>query len=253
MIRRSDIEYKRINSLRDSYEKRYAMLIRALLKRQFYGVANNITEGNYTDPSLAPVQDDDMMKIMKSLYSVVGVAFARDTFRNRKAEGDELIDYWAQYMMEYASTRAGRKIVSITRLTREQIRNIVGKAVDYSAAEGWGMDRTARFIRNTLKEQGEEIARWRALRIARTEVLTASNEGSLKAAKDLGVPMEKIWTAVTDQRTRDVHYMMNNVAVPLAEDFILPDGAIMDKPGDERGGPGNTINCRCGLTYRVIR
>lgn len=254
MIPHSEIEYKRVNSLRSGYERKYAMLIRALLNRQFKAVASAVTESNYSQPPVSVINDRDMAKLFTSLYSAVGVQFARDTYRNRKAQGnEEIIDHWEQYMREYAMSKAGARIVSINNVTKEQIRRITGSVVEVATAEGLGTAETARRLRDALKAQGEEINRWRALRIARTEVMTASNAGSLRGAKDLNVPMDKIWIATMDQRTRDVHAAMNNVAVDINDDFELIDGAKMDGPGDDAGGPGNVINCRCTIAYKVKR
>lgn len=246
----SEIEYKRVNLLRSNFERKYALLFRTLLNRQFKAVAAKITEGNYTEPPLSVIDDKDMEKLFISLYQTVGTQFATSTYRTRKARSDEeLEDKWMQYMKEYATTKAGKRIVSITSMTKEQILRIIGAAVDRATEEGLGAAETARNIRKALKAEGEVINGWRALRIARTEVMTASNAGSLQGAKDLGMPMDKIWIATMDQRTRDTHLAMNNVSVDINEKFS--NG--MDGPGDPEGGAGEVINCRCTLTYRLRR
>lgn len=254
MIPRTEIEYKRVNSLRSGYERKYAMLLRALLNRQFKAVASAVTESNYSQPPVSVINDRDMEKLFVSLYQSVGVMFARETYQNRKAKGDEeILDRWEQYMRDYARTKAGARITSINGVTKDQVRRIVGSVVDAATEEGLGTAETARRIRSALKAEGEVINGWRSLRIARTEVMTASNAGSLRGAKDLGMPMDKIWIATMDQRTRDNHATMNNVAVDINDSFKLDDGAEMDGPGDDMGGASNVVNCRCTVAYRIKR
>ena len=245
----SEIEYKRVNLLRQNYERKYALLFGKLLNRQFKAVADRVTGSNYSEPPVY-VNDKDMEKLFVALYSNVGTDFARQTYKTTKAKGDdEMIDHWMQYMAEYARTKAGERVKSITSMTKEQIRRIIGAALDAATEEGLGAEETARKIRTALKAEGEAMNTWRALRIARTEVMTASNAGSLQGAKDLQMPMDKIWIATLDDRTRDSHAVMNNVAVDINEKF---DNG-MDCPGDPAGGPGEVINCRCTVAYKMRR
>ena len=247
----NEILYKRSNLMRGSWERKYALLLRALLNRQFRAVAKGISESNYTDPSLAAVKDEDIEKVFVNLYQVVGTEFARDAYKQKKAwEDDEALeDRWEQYMRDYAKRKAGARIVSITTMTKEQIRRIIGAIVDQATADGLGAAETARLIKKELIAQGEAINTWRSLRIARTEVMTASNTGSLQGAKDLGVPMDKIWIATLDERTRDSHAAMNGDRVDINEKF---DNG-MDGPGDPAGGASEVVNCRCSIAFSVKR
>lgn len=246
----TEIEYKRVNLLRSTFERKYSMLFAKLLNTQFRSVASKINETNYTEPPLSVIKQEDTEKLFVSLYKTVGSHFASQTYRTRKAwTEEELVDKWTEYMKEYAKKKAGERIVSITAMTKEQIMRIVGAAIDAATEDGLGAAETAANIRKALKAEGEVINGWRALRIARTEVMTASNAGSLEGAKTLGVPMDKIWIATLDERTRDTHAAMNNATVDINEKFS--NG--MDQPGDPAGGAGEVINCRCTIAYKVKR
>jgi len=152
-------------------------------------------------------------------------------------------------MKDYARRKAGERIVSITALTKQQIMKIIGAAVEQATNDGLGAAETARIIKKALIAQGEAMNTYRSLRIARTEVMTASNAGSLQGAKDLGVPMDKIWIATLDERTRDSHVIMNSERTDINENFS--NG--MSCPGDPAGGAEEVINCRCTIAYSVRR
>jgi len=255
MIRPSEIEYKRVNQIRAGYERKYKYLFDALLMKQFRDVAAKVTADNLTPDVSTIVKQDDTQKLFVNLYQVVGVDFARQTYKTRKAETD-LVDSWEQYMKRYAATQAGARIVSITKVTKEQLQRIMKAVIEQAVEDGLGSAETARILKRAITAQGEQINTWRALRIARTEVMTASNQGSLKGAMDLGVPTNKIWVATIDDRTRDSHIEMANTEIDIMEDFVLPSGAKMNGPGDPSVGdkyPEEVINCRCALTYRVRR
>jgi len=94
--------------------------------------------------------------------------------------------------------------------------------------------------------QGTEREEWfRARRIARTEVVGASNMAGLFGMEQAGVPY-KTWASMEDEFVRDSHASMNGVTIPIDEDFIV-DGKSMSGPGDADGGPEEICNCRCTL------
>lgn len=255
MIESYDIMAKRVNLLRDNFESRYKWLIRALLNKQFADVADRITaETIHSDPT-SIIKEDDLEKLFVNLYTTVGVSFARDSYGNKKAQSDEeLIDYWENYMRNYSRTKAGDRIVSITSVTKDQIRRIIGGVIDDATVNGWGAEETARNIRKALSSEGQAINRWRALRIARTEIGTASSAGSLSGIKALNMPFEKIWIHAGPARSgkeRPEHAALHKTAID--GEALFPLGAGMESPHDPAGGADQVINCRCTMTYRLKR
>lgn len=94
------------------------------------------------------------------------------------------------------------------------------------------------------------VAENRAVTIARTEVVSASNAGSYAGVDALGKygPAKKVWLATVDSRTREAHMDADGQTVGLDEPFIV-DGEELEFPGDPAGSAGNVINCRCTLIY----
>lgn len=94
------------------------------------------------------------------------------------------------------------------------------------------------------------IESWQAERIARTEVVSASNKGNLTAYQDASGVTGKKWLATDDNRTRPTHNHADNQIVLLGQPFIVGDHQAM-YPGDPSLPPGERINCRCGLAPHV--
>lgn len=82
--------------------------------------------------------------------------------------------------------------------------------------------------------------------IARTEVLSSNNAGTLYGYKQSGVVEQKEWLATLDGRTRDAHSAVNGEQVDVDEMFEV-DGEELEYPGDPNGSAENIINCRCTI------
>jgi hypothetical protein len=156
-------------------------------------------------------------------------------------------------MFDYVDTKCGVKIAASTRSWYADIERITKSATATAVDQGLGALDLARLI---SKEQGE-MEKWRALRIARTEVVGASNQGSYLAADSTGLPMFKVWLSSgapgPSGFMRDDHEEMGQRGerVPLHEPFIMPDGKDIMFPGDASAPAEHVINCRCSVAYET--
>ena len=96
-----------------------------------------------------------------------------------------------------------------------------------------------------------------SIRTARTLVNAAENEGRYDRAVEMeedGIITQKVWSAVGDQNTRDLHLEMDGQTVDVDEPFIDADGNEMMFPGDSSMGadPGTLYNCRCSYETKVV-
>lgn len=113
-----------------------------------------------------------------------------------------------------------------------------------------------------IQERVEKVFRFsdsvRSERIARTEMQSATNRGAVEAYKQSHVVEGKMWLAILDDRTRDGdpppydHVSAHKQVMPLEAQFEV-SGEMLDAPGDDRGSPGNIINCRCAVAPIVRR
>ena len=85
----------------------------------------------------------------------------------------------------------------------------------------------------------------RSKRIARTEVIGATNDGQLSAYGEAGMKGKK-WLTARDEKVRASHQIDGQV-VPITESFTTGDGNRLNYPGDRSTGApaGDIINCRC--------
>lgn len=93
---------------------------------------------------------------------------------------------------------------------------------------------------------------WRddAALIARNEAVALYNATRLAAAeleeRDTGIPLDKTWMALNDDRTRATHRHADGQRVPIGTPFTV-GGAQLSRPGDPDGPPEEVIGCRCVL------
>lgn len=83
-------------------------------------------------------------------------------------------------------------------------------------------------------------------RYARTAMTGAQNAGRIERmqeAREMGIRVKKKWLATLDSRTRDSHAAMDGETRDIDEKFS--NGLLY--PGDPKGDPAETWNCRCTL------
>lgn len=102
-------------------------------------------------------------------------------------------------------------------------------------------------LSNRIKNM-PEFSMKRATVVARTEVISSSNAGTLEGYKESGVVIGKEWDSHEDERTRKYHIEADGQRVKLDDPFIV-DGDLLDYPGDNShdAKASNVIQCRCTL------
>ena len=101
-------------------------------------------------------------------------------------------------------------------------------------------------IASDLQVHMSGMNRSSAVRAARTAITGAQNAGrmdSYAAADKMGIKMRKRWIATKDGRTRHSHRRLDGQTIEWDKEFS--NGCRY--PGDPRGKPGETYNCRCSL------
>jgi hypothetical protein len=165
------------------------------------------------------------------VYVRVGQAFAKeqgDEFKSThgyRVKDAPTASVSRDYIEAWVARECGERIVGITATTQRLMQSIVKRSVD----EGLSIDRTQAFIRTEFAA----MSRVRAERIARTEIVSASNMGSQLAAESTGLTLVKEWLATRDGRTREDHAEADGQTVPLNEMFIVGGEAMM-QPGDPK-------------------
>jgi hypothetical protein len=211
--------------------------------RHWSDVTNTADMTQYFDLSPTPIAE-----AFDSVYVRVGEAFAKETFVGLKSHfGYQVKDIemspFDEALRAWVATYAGERIVGITSTTQAMIQKLLQQAID----EGMGVAKAQALIRSEFTT----MSRLRAERIARTEIVSASNLGSIEAARSTGLTLQKSWLSTRDARTREAHASVDGQLAEL-EGYFIVDGEQLSYPGDINGSAGNVINCRCTVTYTEI-
>lgn len=98
--------------------------------------------------------------------------------------------------------------------------------------------------------EAAQLSKPRAKVTARTEVVSASNAGSLETVRALGFVGIKEWLTTHDSRTRPTHVSAGGQRVDLSAPFQV-GATYLDFPGDPSGPADEVINCRCSMAFDV--
>ena len=122
----------------------------------------------------------------------------------------------------------------------------VNRAVTQGIIQGESIQQIADRLSNKLVSSNKD----KMLTFARTAMTGAQNSGrltSMKAAKDLGIDLEKEWMATLDSHTRDSHADIDGERVPVDSKFS--NG--LEYPGEPGGMPAEVYNCRCTMVSNI--
>jgi len=245
------LEWKRIDRQRSVYSNYAKNALQQALDTQLNNYINNLSSVAL-DVNIELVSTDVIQNAIEKVYSKVMGDFAKDSYNeyiliNKKTEFN-----WIETILNWVQVNLGGIVNSINFFTKRRITEQVQIAVQ----EGWSIQQ----LRDKLKKD-YAFSENRAQMIARTEIIRASNAGSLLGAIETGIPMLKYWLATRDDRTRGQkpsdkfdHYSMlerEKIGVSLDQPFNV-SGEFLMYPGDPDGSAGNTINCRCALRYEVL-
>lgn len=239
-------EYKR-----NKYARSAKAEIRRVLNGYLADYMHRIsTAQNYGDLLTAAQTEPDhvpMIAALAKIYRRVGADFAKMTIKDvnaKKSAPDPIkIDFWEEFFVQFARTKLGQKITWITNTTKEVYIATVQRVVEQAGRDGLSIWNTAKQIQREIGYSNQ----YRAERIARTEIIKASNLGTLEGGKNAGIPTRKEWLPIVDSNSREDHAAMAG-SPPIDNDQPFNVGGVeMMYPGDEAGGAEHVINCRCAL------
>lgn len=130
-------------------------------------------------------------------------------------------------------------------LIMDSLKKEIANSLAIGVEAGEGIPELKKRIQHSyagFKDEG-----WKATRIARTEVIPASNQGALEAYKQSGLRLKKGWLSSHLPDARDEHLLMENrKPIPVDRDFVLPSGATCATPG-QTGDAAEDCNCACSV------
>jgi HK97 family phage portal protein len=197
-------------------------------------------------------QEDEWHTVYKRIVVPVAEDFARHTLQSIKAEGYDAwevkfeLDIFTSTVLKWLTTEGAKRVVAVLDTTKDSIRKELATGV----AAGEGIYQ----LTKRLTAMYNDFSMVRAERIARTEVISASNLGSQIAAKATNLPLWKEWIATKDDRVRDAHWEANGQKQKIDVPYTVMGEKLMF-PGDGSLGASasNLIQCRCVESYVVRR
>lgn len=109
------------------------------------------------------------------------------------------------------------------------------------AGKNW-RDRITEYLddENSTVEDFQRVAETDSTRIYNTAVVDGGKASGIQGVR-------KQWITMEDERVRSTHEYLQDMIVPLDEDFYTYDGDHAPAPG-LFSDPANVVNCRCSLT-----
>ncbi|MCK9597492.1 MAG: phage portal protein [Sphaerochaeta sp.] len=185
-------------------------------------------------------------KVLTAVVTAVAEDFGKETLDTLKPKSApktgerKVLSMDTPAMQQWMTSHIATSVKSILETEIVGVKGIIEKGI----ADGLG----SRDIYSLLTPYFDEGEKWKAMRVARTEVGAAAGEGQREAAAQSGYVTKKQFIATMDDRVRDSHANMNNEIRRFDE--VYSNGQMY--PGDtSTGNPADFINCRCAEGYIV--
>lgn len=250
----------RVERLRRSLDKKYSSLFKGIIMDELRKLTDDLEKfGPQATLSMmgAYTWDEKIMAAMTDMYREIAVKFGNASYRavtittRKAADPFGLNDTWTREVLRFLGLYGLELAVDMTETTKSRMIDIIQRGM----MMGWSTNRMAM----EMMEEGDRYSEIRARRIARTEVMRASNYATMKGAEGVGFEMDKIWIATRDSRTRRFprqnfdHWDMDGKQVPMNQPFESADKfgrpLLANFPGDPQAPAGFTINCRCTVGF----
>jgi len=246
--------------LMESYERKLRPNWYALLQ-QVYSAAATVLEHNGHD--FGPVINQHRIVMVKRLtidYRNILSFFGTFTFDQFQKQYKKSLQapnikgmedvYWGS-VKEWSRESALSKSRLIAGTTQQMIHGVIKR--------GMRDGKSNADLVKQLREGSTELNKVRATRIVRTETHSAASKAINQSVKSTGYSHDRIWRATMDDRVRGArikdrynHIRANGQKRGLEIPFDV-SGDKLEYPGDPKGHPGNTINCRCVITYHTVK
>ena len=144
------------------------------------------------------------------------------------------------------STAIADKVTKVNNYTKQLIKDAITDGLEKNLTK-------EQIARNIKKITNGQIAKMRALRIARTETTLVNSLSTTALSSGIQFKQQKKWLPRLDGREREWHGAMNSKNPIPKEQFFDVGGERMEYPGDQRASAANVVNCRCSIVYIPIK
>ena len=221
-------------------QMRIAEKFEGLLKARVIALAKDQLKRTLAKLPRKQFRPDDILLIVDAEINA-GVKIFLPIMRETAAEEGqlaiELIDPTLKFDVDNPLVRQFIKArtFSFTELITQETNKQLKKALAESIRLGEGAAKTRRRVRDIF----QDITKFRAERIARTEILTVTNLATEESFKQGGIDTKE-WLTALDERTSQRCLALNGKQVSIDGKFKATDDTILERP------PLHP-NCRCTL------
>ncbi len=179
---------------------------------------------------------DELFQRLRASYVSSGTAMGRQRL-DRLGSPLRFLD---ERLIEFAEVQGANKV----KMINEETRRRVGRVIADGLQESDDLRGIARGIGRTLG-----VSRGRALRIARTEIGTATSFADQSAAETSGIDLVKRWLTARDGGARHPSAAgLEGQVRNLREPFNVR-GSALQYPLDPNGPASEVVHCRCAVDY----
>ena len=257
----------KVDRQKQAFERHYDQEFIKALNKQIDPILDNWEFMQVPDDVIRAamnIKADPIESVYLDLYKRVPVEFGKYAVESLKEQTGELVTkndgistllenpeaftwIWSTQATSWVYQNVGDRIVSVTETSKKRVIQIVRQLTAEALEEGLSISETMAFLEDRIPVEWRK-ERWRANTIARTEVLTAANEGNYRGAIATGLQLKKRWLTRLDGRERDSHRLANGQTQELQTPYNV-GGVAMMRPGDIRAPAEEVINCRCVEQY----
>lgn len=247
--------WEETNRKRLTYERKFYPKLRRALKSMLMSVIQHLELGQKLSPEMfiVIVETDELKKALEELYLTTGLGFAKTQWKELQSIKQDETYLWEQVMQEYALLQAGMKVKTIVGTQKDTFLGLIDVIMNEAVENGYGVEKTASYLKRELLSRGIEYQKWQARRIVQTEVLGASNKAQSATIEEMNkiIPLKRQWLSGGISKT-ERHSMLsvNGMIVEVGQPFIFVnqngETRSMMFPGDSSGGGAeDVINCKC--------
>ncbi len=226
-----DAWWRTHDALLTKHEKEFGAMSKVLLEDQRERVLKALKEqfGKKADLKFD-------WKSEQALFARISLGVIKDIVEERGERAAKLVGSTFvvnDNVLKFIDDKRFKFAKEVNETTREHIKEALKEGV----SEGEGINE----LTKRLNEVFDSRTSWENERIARTEVIGASNGAENQAYLQSDVVEKLEWLTTIDGREREWHGAMNGETIKKGEKFS--NG--LEYPGDPSGFPDEIINCRC--------
>ena len=244
------LSWKTLDRLRRPFENLWSKRFETLLAPLAIRVASKYRATGSTSSTTAVIRSTmkaALPAMYRRLYNSVAETFGERaaTAARRLLRQEQRADFFEETpgSRAWISAQTGQRIVDVTDATVAFVKNLIERSI----VDGLTTDQIAAAL-----VDASTFSKARAFRVARTEVVSASNAGNHFSTERFlpSARFVKKWLSSRDFRVRSSHIGADGKTVPLKGAFSLPGGKLRF-PGDSTLGASaaEIVNCRCTTTY----